>query len=38
MQQTGYRVSREEQSEMDAEWQDFKAFAQDVSRNVVEQQ
>ena len=38
MQQTGYRVSREEQSEMDAEWQDFKAFAQDVSSSVVKQQ
>ena len=26
IQQTGYRVSREEQSEMDAVWQEFKTF------------
>jgi len=29
MQQTGYRVTREEQAEMDAEWQDFLAFAEE---------
>ena len=28
MQQTGYRASREEQAQMDAEWNDFLAFAQ----------